>query len=235
MNKILKIFTIICFILITGIVALYLIFCHNPEKILSESPYDSHYITVRSEECITFTLPGHGQKSSLSKFKNFNKILYTYKVEEPSHEGDRIDNVLWYRDSACIYIQGTYYNIKEIIYYDTNSKKRKRISGNNANKEIIEYYSKKLKGKWISSIDTMNIDNSFVTIKRNGKKEIHKLEFPEKSSSYLLRYNEIIFCRSLHSYRELIYIDDNKLKLLLYDDKTKEKNVLQYIKNEKSN
>ena len=230
----LKVLIVIVAFVIIGIVVFYFINCYNKEYILSSSPYDNHNITVKADGCIFVTMPGQGQRSSSAKFRNYRKILFTYKWEEPMKEGDRIDNVLWYHDSACIYIQGSHYMLKETIYYDTYSKKREQISGTKGNKEIRDYFTNKLRGNWVSSIDTMEINDTSVVLKAD-EKEICDFNISDikRSPSYFIRYNDMILCRSSKGYIRIIQVSDNELKVKIYKRDKKGKKKSRNVKYKK--
>jgi|GEM_PF-1957035 len=55
-------------LIIAGIFLLYLIRCYNPERIISESPYDNHNITFKNLDCMFVAMSGHGRRGSISRF-----------------------------------------------------------------------------------------------------------------------------------------------------------------------
>ncbi len=209
---------------------LLFLLCYNPTETLSQSPYDSHNIKTKSDGCITFAMPGHGQRGSTSKFRKKNKTLFRYVWKAGLDKGDRIENVLWYRDSACLYIQTLFYPVKETIYYDTYSRKREEILCETGNKEINEYFAKKLIGKWTSALDTIEVNTTNIIILKNGQKEILNWFFPKSGSSFLISYNDLSFFSPKNSYRNIVYISDTELKLHIRDFNTDKKEIVLYKK-----
>ena len=178
--------------------------------------------------CIFVAMPGHGQRSSISKFRNNYKTLFVYRCEE-SGEGEEIFNVLWYQDSVCLYLRDNFSLEKETIYYDSYTRKRKIISGEVGNKEITEYYINRLLGSWVSSLDTMIIKKNYIEI-RNGKKEIVDWDFMSTSSSYVIDSEMMIFCRPSHGYRKIISLGLDRFEVLIFNWNNNKKRKITYKK-----
>ncbi len=228
-NVTFKVFIIITVLILIGIIALCYVLCYNPKETLSASPFDNHNIQINAEGCMWGAMPGHGQRSYSYQFRNQNIILFKYNWDTDWQEGDYIFNVLWYRDSTCLYISTAFDLVKETIYYDTYSKKREIISGDTLKKEIIEYYSTKLKGKWISSIDTIEVNDKTITILGQGKKEVLKWKFPH-SATDIIMYNDLSFFYPKDSYRRILSITDTELILLVWNFSKDKKNIVRYEK-----
>ncbi len=140
------------------------------------------------------------------------KSLFKYFRGEPEGMGQKIENVLWYKDSVELYIKGSNYIEKEVIYYSDDSKKSIRISADSGNQSIRKYYKSKLQGYWISPYDTIVVDDEKVILKSKVQ-ETYDLHFTKMalSQSYLLKYDEMILCYTTKGYLKLIQISDNNL------------------------